>query len=35
MKRAYWTIVYVLLATVTLILSSGAPAVFSGSGGGG
>ncbi len=35
MKRVYLTIVYIVLSTAALILASGAPAVFSGSGGGG
>jgi hypothetical protein len=34
MKRAYWMVVYVILSTVALVLASGAPAVFSGTGGG-
>ncbi len=35
MKRAYWTLVWFVLTIVTLILASGAPVAFSGTGGGG
>jgi len=34
MKKTYFTIVYVLLSIATLVLASGAPAAFGGSGGG-
>ena len=35
MKRIYFTILYVILSVGALILASGAPAAFSGTGGGG
>ncbi len=35
MKRAYFNIIYFVLATAALLLASGAPAAFSGTGGGG
>lgn len=35
MKRIILTVVYVVFAIASLVLASGAPAVFSGSGGGG
>lgn len=35
MKRVYFHIVYVILTAAALILASGAPAPFSGTGGGG
>ena len=35
MKKLYFTIVYVLLSVGALVLASGAPAAFSGTGGGG
>lgn len=35
MKRVYFTIVYVVLTAATLILASGAPVSFGGTGGGG
>jgi hypothetical protein len=35
MKRAYFTIVYVVLSVAAIVLASGAPVSFSGSGGGG
>jgi hypothetical protein len=35
MKRAYFHIVYIVLTAAALILASGAPAPFSGTGGGG
>ena len=35
MKRVYFTIVYIVLALVALVLSSGAPVAFGGTGGGG
>ena len=35
MNRAYFHIVFVILTAATLLLASGAPAPFSGTGGGG
>lgn len=35
MKRIYFNIVYVVLSVVAIVLASGAPVSFSGSGGGG
>ena len=35
MKQVYWNIVYVVLSVAAIVLASGAPASFSGSGGGG
>jgi hypothetical protein len=35
MKKVYFTIVYVILSIGALVLASGAPAAFSGTGGGG
>jgi len=35
MKRIYFTVVYFVLAVVALVLASGAPVSFSGTGGGG
>ncbi len=35
MKRAYFTVLYVVLSIATLVLASGAPASYSGTGGGG
>jgi hypothetical protein len=35
MKRIYFTVVYVVLTVAALVLSSGAPVSFSGTGGGG
>jgi len=34
MRKTWFTIVYVVLSIVTLILASGAPAAYGGSGGG-
>ena len=35
MKRIYFTVVYVVLTAAALVLASGAPVSFSGTGGGG
>jgi hypothetical protein len=35
MKRVYLTIVYLVLTIAALVLASGAPVAFSGTGGGG
>lgn len=35
MKKVYFTIIYVVLSIATLVLASGAPASYSGTGGGG
>ena len=35
MKKVYWSIVYVVLSVAAIVLASGAPVSFSGSGGGG
>lgn len=35
MKRAYFTVLYFVLTAAALVLASGAPAPFSGTGGGG
>jgi hypothetical protein len=35
MKRAYLKVTYFILTAAALVLASGAPAVFGGSGGGG
>lgn len=35
MKTVYWSIVYVVLSVAAIVLASGAPVSFSGSGGGG
>lgn len=34
MKKAYFTIIYVVLAVAALILASGGPVAYTGSGGG-
>lgn len=34
MKKIYFTIVYVVLSVATLVMASGAPAAWGGSGGG-
>jgi hypothetical protein len=34
MKKTYFTIVYVILSVAAIILASGAPAAYGGSGGG-
>jgi hypothetical protein len=34
MKRAIYSVIYVVLSIAALVLASGAPAVFSGTGGG-
>jgi hypothetical protein len=35
MKRVYWTVVYVVLTIAAMVLASGAPVSFGGTGGGG
>jgi len=35
MKKAYLTIVYVVLTVAAMVLASGAPLIFGGNGGGG
>jgi hypothetical protein len=35
MKRIYWTAVWFVFTVVALVLASGAPVAFSGTGGGG
>jgi hypothetical protein len=35
MKRVYWTVVYVVLTVAAMVLASGAPVSFGGTGGGG
>jgi len=35
MKRAYFTILYFVLAAAAMVLASGAPVAFGGTGGGG
>lgn len=34
-KRVYWTVIYVILTVAALVMASGAPASWSGTGGGG